>query len=428
MQDFRDPKFIERYEDVSFQLDTPIVTTIANNASQNKKEYRFSANNTGELTPFDWYNSRIYVNFKVVKTADGTAIAANDGAGIVNGSASLINKLKVVGNGKTLYDCDNANRAINIKNLVDYSQAFSKGMGTNQFFFLDTNRSADERRAEDTFNNGFAARKALLGTSNDVSTEIPLNRYSFFQGLKRKILPNMKIDLVFDLESDSNLIWRRGGADCRVVVTSMRLFVPRIIFTTEGNELYKENYMRPQKWSYLREQVYQSQSSQQKTGEYRITNAINKPRDVFVWIENSANQDDQTKNPFLLDTFNVANDRTLDFCELVVANGNKYPEEDEYNPSAEIARVFRDIHKYSYSENGYDGTDTVLNRANFETIFPFIYFDLRNQRMDLKDGATRLVFKYKLSGETNANYTIRALVLYEQDVELFNMTGKLMVR
>ena len=91
-----------------------------------------------------------------------------------------------------------------------------------------------------------------------------------------------------------------------------------------------------------------------------------------------------------------------------------------------MARVFRDVHKYSYTEN--EGGGTLLNRANFSTIFPFIYFDLRNQKLDIKDGATKLTFNYKLSVATNADYTIYALVLYEKDVELYNTTGKLMIR
>ena len=83
-----------------------------------------------------------------------------------------------------------------------------------------------------------------------------------------------------------------------------------------------------------------------------------------------------------------------------------------------MTRVFRDVHKYSYTENEYQGGGTLLNRANFSTIFSFIYFDLRNQKLDTKDGSTKLTFKYKLSGTTNADYTIYALVLYGKDIEL----------
>ena len=129
----------------------------------------------------------------------------------------------------------------------------------------------------------------------------------------------------------------------------------------------------------------------------------------------------------MFDTFNVANNRELESCQLESSNGNKYPE-NEYASSTQMTRVFRDVHKYSYTENEYQGGGTLLNRANFSTIFSFIYFDLRNQKLDIKDGATKLTFNNKLSGAKNADYTIYALVLYEKDVELYNTTGKLLIR
>ena len=234
----------------------------------------------------------------------------------------------------------------------------------------------------------------------------------------------MKVGIIFDLESDANLIWQ-AGAGCRVVVTGMQLFFPRIVFTAEGNKMYMERYMKPHKWNYLREEIYSSNSSRQQTGTFKITSAIERPKDVFVWMLNDARKASQTQNPFMFDTFNVANNRALESCQLEVSNGDKYPE-NEYAPSRQMARVFRDVHKYSYTEN--EGGGTLLNRANFSTIFPFIYFDLRNQKLDIKDRETKLTFNYKLSGATNADYTIYALVFYEKDVELYNTTGKLMIR
>ena len=327
-------------------------------------------------------------------------------------------------NAKEIYNCNNCNQAVNIKNLLDYSRQFSKVMGTNQLFFLDTNRNAEERPAQAAYNKGFAQRKALLGTSSNVSVEIPLNRYSFFEGLDNELLPNTRVGIIFDHESDANLIWQ---ADRRVVVTRMQLFVPKIIFTAVGNKMYIERYMKPYKWSYLKEQVYPSNSLRQETGKFEITSAIERPRDVFVWILNDARKNSQTQNPFMFDTFNLANNKTLKSCHLMVGNGNNYPE-IEYAPSTEMQRVFRDVHKYSYAEDEYEGGSGLLNRANFSTIFPFIYFDLTNQKLDIKDGATKLKFNYNLSGVPNADYTIYALVLYEQDVELYDITGKLMIR
>ena len=90
MKSYRNPKYIDRYEDVVFDLETALYTTVGNNARQKTDGYRFCVDNSGEIIPFDWYNARISLDFKVNKTADGTNIAGNDHNGIVNGSHSLI--------------------------------------------------------------------------------------------------------------------------------------------------------------------------------------------------------------------------------------------------------------------------------------------------------------------------------------------------
>ena len=228
-----------------------------------------------------------------------------------------------------------------------------------------------------------------------MNVEIPLNRYSFFEGLDDELLPNMKVGIIFNLESDANLIWQ-GADDCRVVVTKMKLFVPRIVHTAQGRKILYEKYIKPHKWNYLRGEIYSSNSSKQKTGTFKITSAIERPRDVFVWILNDDKKDNHEKNPFLFDTFSVSTDpRTLGSCQLEVGNGNIYPE-NEYAPSKQMARVFRDVHKYLYTENEYQGGGTLLNRGNFGSLFPFIYFDLINQKLDIKDGATKLTFNLQV--------------------------------
>ena len=64
MKSFRDPKYVEQYEDVIFDLETALSTTVANNANQKKDGYRFVVDNNGEATPFDWYNVRISLILK----------------------------------------------------------------------------------------------------------------------------------------------------------------------------------------------------------------------------------------------------------------------------------------------------------------------------------------------------------------------------
>ena len=108
---------------------------------------------------------------------------------------------------------------------------------------------------EAKYNKGFALRKAILGDSATVRCQIPLNRYSFFEALEDKLLPNTKIELNIEIEKDSNLIWRAGGANCRVILTRLQLFVPRLTLNSQGQKLYMKTYLKPYKWTYLNEVV-----------------------------------------------------------------------------------------------------------------------------------------------------------------------------
>ena len=150
--------------------------------------------------------------------------------GIVNGSSSLIEKLSILPNGRDVYSCNYANHIVNIKNLLEYNPSYAESVATNEFYYLDTKRNANrvkytERQVQhgrndddnawearnfvdgdnDTYNKGFAIRKVLLGNSATVRCEIPLNRYPFFESLEDKLLPNTKIELNIELESDNNL-------------------------------------------------------------------------------------------------------------------------------------------------------------------------------------------------------------------------------
>ena len=347
--------------------------------------------------------------------------------------------------------------------MLEYNPSYAKSVGTNEYYFLDTSKSPDsskyvrrdvqhvrndgddaweERSLPDldnaNYNKGFAARKVLLGASDKVNCEIPLNRYSFFEELQDRLLPNVRIELQIEMENDKILIWRTGAADAagtsyRLIVTKIQLFVPRMIFNAEGQKLYLENYLKPHKWTYLTETTYSQNMRDQSSGTFRLTNGIPKPRHVFIFFVNNAKLDDQRYNPFHYNTFDLTidpatpnNNRYLSHCHLEIGNGNEYPH-IRYEPNKDPSRVFRDVMKYVNANNDLQG-GTLLNISNFKNLFTLIYFDLTKQKTDLKDGNTKLSFHYTLNNTAREHYTIFGIVLSEKDVEIDKESGKLLLR
>ena len=51
-------------------------------------------------------------------------------------------------NSKMVYDCNETNHAVKIKNLLQYSPVYAESTATNEFFYLNTNRNAEERAAK----------------------------------------------------------------------------------------------------------------------------------------------------------------------------------------------------------------------------------------------------------------------------------------
>ena len=129
MKCFRVPKYLGRYEDVVFDPEKPLDANPNDGQNQKKDVRKIVADNTGETTPFDWYNARLSIDFKVDELVDHSPIAANDSYGMVNGSNTLIKKLSVTANGRQVYDCDYANHCVNIKNLLEYNPSYAKSVG-----------------------------------------------------------------------------------------------------------------------------------------------------------------------------------------------------------------------------------------------------------------------------------------------------------
>ena len=429
---FRNPEFIRRREFTSHELVTSLNDNVANNDRQKKTGYRFLIDNTSEANPIDWYNAYLEVNFKLVTLADsavGITAGANNGnrdCTTTNGH-TFIKRLSIVCNGLSIYSNTNANETSNVLSLLKYTKPYADNNGQNEFFYLDTSTgTTGGRPGQELKNEGFARRKILTDTANVNKFKIPLHSYGYFAGLENKLHPNTKMEINLELEDDDNIIFRKAAApDSKVILTKLTLWCPNIIFNGKGMAKFKEEYLEPKKWSYLKENL-QTISTTSNKSTFRINPGIKKPRHVFIWVVPSGSYNNQEHNIFTFKTFSIgANNRYFSKARLEV-NDNRYYPELEYT-SIQEERLYNALMEYNSAQNDFL-TGSIINRANFRNLFGILYFDLRNQDEDIKNGAVSLNFKYELNGDNPTNFKINALVLHEEEIEMYTSSGKLMIR
>ena len=153
---FRSPENVQRNELVRFQLQDNLRTPNAGQEQQ-KRGYKFPVNDRSSF--YDWYNAFFEVQFQLDIKADEGEIADTD-VTMINGSHSLIKHMVVRSSEKIIYDTDNLHKVTFVKNLLEYSDDYSRSVAKNSFWYLDTNDSTQNT------NLGYLARKTLTQGRN----------------------------------------------------------------------------------------------------------------------------------------------------------------------------------------------------------------------------------------------------------------------
>ena len=428
---FRRPEFVKRYEYNYYDLETPLNANVANNARQTKNSYRFEVDNSSEANPIDWYNAYLEVDFKLVQLADSiTGITAGTGnvancCTTTNGQ-TFIKEIQVECNGITVYNNTRANESSNVLSVLKYTKRYADTVGKDQFFFLDSSTgTAEPRPAGALYNEGFAKRKTLTDAAAENNISIPLNLYSYFAAFKNNLNPNLKTNILLKLENDSNIIFKNAGApNSKVILTKLRLWVPKIIFNEAGLKNYLEDYLKPKKWIYHKEHQEIKQSGA-TNDSFRISTGIRRPRHVFIWAVPTLSYNNQGANIFTFGISNIGGNRGYARAQLEMNNSMFYPQL-EFS-STEESRLYRALISYSSAYNDVL-SGSIIDRTNFKNLFGLLYFDLRNQGDDVKDSVVSLTFRYQLTSNPGGNYTLNALILHEKEIELYTSSGKLLIK
>ena len=426
---FRTSDKLQRYEMVRFSLDN-IIEQPANDTYQKKKGYKFTI--TDRSTLFDYFNGYFEVTKELQKKADGSGYAAADRISIINGSHSLIKHMIIESAGKAVYDSNNIHRTVNVKNLLEYSDDFSRSVAKNSFWYLDTEDSTANT------NLGFEARRVLTqarqndgnGGAKSINEIIPLNRYSFFEELEDKMLPPMQLTFKLELNDDNEMIHKTNAADDgRVVVTRFHLWLPRMIPKDSEYSDFIKDFLKPIKWTYMKDMYIQSADTRAVQNMFQISPAIDNVKHVLIYLQrtNAPNNEESERTPYIFDTFKLNsanNNSSLASCRLEYGNSTFYPEL-EYDADSKV-RIFNDLMSYAYRKNDLN-TGTQLNIHNFTSIYGLIYFDLTYQKEAVTRDPKQLILNYRLNAAPAANVRAHAIVFYESEVIVNKIGNELMV-
>ena len=148
---------------------------------------------------------------------------------------------------------------------------------------------------------------------------------------------------------------------------------------------------------------------------------------VFVYLQRLKTNEIR-QNPYLFDTFNITGADPavtwLSTCRLEYGDGVFYPEVG-YEESSKI-RIFTDLMAYSWKENDYN-TGTQVNVANYESLYPLIYFNLTYQADSATRDPKKLLLKYTINQASTVDYQVHAIVLYEEEVVVDKIGDKLLI-
>ena len=236
----------------------------------------------------------------------------------------------------------------------------------------------------------------------------------------------MQLEFEIKLQDDREMIYQNDGTARRIVVRKFELWVPQLQFTGQGQTLVNENFLRPTKWKYLKEVLNESNSLRDANGTWLITPGVKNPKHVFIFFQQTRKENSYTQNPYIFDTFDIDGDNSarLDTCRLQYGT-SFYPELD-YDHDFKI-RIFNDLINFRYRNNDYN-TGVQLQIANFEKLYPIIYFDLRNTKESVTGDPKKLEFHYRLNEAANAqNYKIFAAILNEEEFVVEQIGNELVV-
>ena len=244
----------------------------------------------------------------------------------------------------------------------------------------------------------------------------------------RQMLVPMQLQFNIELNSDDEIVHKENDADVgRVVINRFILWVPRLTPRDSMYDKFVSSFLKETEWKYMRE-MYNVSAPTRTSGFFQISSSIDNVKHIFIYLKESYRDDNDHRqsesSPYTMNTFSLPGGASLSNCRLEYGNGVFYPE-TEYDSESKV-RIFNDVMAYAMRKNDYN-TGTQLNSANYNLLYPLIYFNLTYQSEKVTRDPKQVIFRYRLSANTNQDFAVHAVVLYEEMLKIDKIGNELVI-
>lgn len=387
--------------------------------------------------------SYLIIKGQLVKS-DNSPYDANDQIALVNnGMMYLFSDIRYNIGGNDMEAISNPGQTTSMIGYLSQPDDYSTSAGLKTCWWKDTTNDADSvefTRSQlapaagytptksPTYNQGFAARRAFLMSSNprgSFSFVIPFEHMFGFSEYD-KVIYGVKHTLTLTRNmSDNPCIHRAHGvADGKIKLTNITWKVPHIQVETSKlidlrNIILEKRSIPVIFRARNSESFLVPEGSTQFQWRLSVKSGIEKPRWIIVGFQTNRNQT-QEQNPAVFDHVNLSK-------ACVTLNSQKYPLHDMTidfgrNDYSVLYEMFDNFKKEYYGFNSLVG-GTQVNYSSFKTLFPIIVFDVRHQSERLKSGVVDMMLRFDF-GEGIPQHTIAHATIISDREYKFTSDGK----
>ena len=377
--------------------------------------------------------SYISIKLKLTRADNNEFDAAHEISLINNAVMYLFDNIEYELGGKQIESINNPGQVTSMLGYLKYPDDFSTSAGLSCCWSKDTTNNANSAKyspsgaiaandritpAENpNYNQGFAARKAFLNSSDPrgmATFHIPFS-HIFGSAEYKKVIYGLKHSLYLNRSNDTQALFRAAGvANGKINVVEIVWIMPTIelspVYLAGMRDIIDKKQILP--YCFSARKCYSSALHQTNVLNWTLSGegGVEKPRWIIVGFQTDK-INSQEQNPAVFDHLNFKN-------AYVTLNGVRYPDSDiktnfRENDYMKLYCMFDNFKKEYYGIDSLVG-GTQVNVSAYKTLFPIIVFDVRKQSEKMKNGVSDITMKFEFGDNVPANTMGYAIVISDR--------------